>query len=192
MNRLENAVGLWTPPSAKDFTPYTKPDIAHPVDPQALQLELLSGDRSVLRIPSTGDVSLLLRYKRREGFISSVQDNDMELEILQFQGARQEGFRVVQGVDITKLMADQIKLLAQSPEVPFQWLTMRDPRKLVESMSAIASEDGALRIPEAEKKYAALISQLGMKYSESEKKFVVEVKTLPPQTEEELNQAPSG
>lgn len=178
--RLSQAIMSWRQPQSADFTPYLRsPEERnfHPeIDPDQLCLELVWGEgRDQLKLLTAGEASLLLRYRKRNGYISSVQEAGEDLEILQFQGAKQEGYRLVQGVNVAKLMADYLKSLAINSDVPFQRIIMAHPIELTGNMSSIASHNAVLRIPETVSRYNTLISYLGMQYSETEQKFIREI-----------------
>jgi hypothetical protein len=154
----------------EDLGRYIKREIAPPVDAQRLELGLLKGDeRSVLRTPTTGDLSLILRYKGREGFVASMGDEGDALSILQFQGAtRQEGYRVVSGVHVVRLFADQIHEIATHPESPYREMYM-PPAYMIEGVEVAVS---AMVKP----RYEALAAELGMQYSEREQLFLKKLK----------------
>jgi len=176
---LENVDNSWNNISIEDFSPYVRPtrEGSHPeINPSRLHLQFLLGDgRNSLNLLTTGDASLLLLYRNRRGYISSFQEDGDDLEILQFQGSKQEGYRVTQGLHIAKLMADQVQAIASDPQTDFRRITMPNPTVLTENMSSVQSPFAIMRIPRVIERYHGLIAQLGMSYSEEESKFIAEV-----------------
>lgn len=121
---------LYVPPSADTFKRFVRQSDP-PIDPDRLELNLVGDpERQKLRAPTTGDVSLLLSYRkrggsRREGYVMSLaQPTPSEIQVVQFQGARQAGFRIVQGVDVEGLYAHVINGIAYHPQSPFSVLSM--------------------------------------------------------------------
>lgn len=178
-NRLEHIAANWKNPGAEAFSNYVRPlhkEGHRDIDPANLDMQFVLGDgRSTLNLLSTGDASLLLLYRDRKGLVSSVAERGDDLEILQFQGAKQEGYRVTQGLYVTRLVADQIRAIAHDPEANFGRITMPDPIILTENMSSVASPFSIMRIPDVIERYHGIITRLGMVYSDEEKKYIVEV-----------------
>jgi hypothetical protein len=178
--RLEHIAANWQNPGAEGFSAYVRPlrgDGHKDIDPAKLEMQFLLGDdRSTLKLLSTGNASLLLLYRKRKGLISSIAEVGDDLEILQFQGDKQEGYRVTQGLYLSRLIADQVRTIAYDPDANFSRITMPDPIILTENMSSVASPFSIMRIPQAIEKYQAIISRLGMEYSDEEKKYIVEIK----------------
>ncbi len=156
----------YQPPSQDVLSNYVNNDITPPVDVQRLGFELLTGEeRNALRTPTTGDLSLVLRYKGREGFVASMGDEGEALSILQFQGAtRQEGYRVATGIHVVRLFASQIHEIAHHPESTYREMYM-PPVFMIEGVEVAVSEM-------AKPRYEALASELGLKYSDREQLYL--------------------
>jgi len=179
-NRLESVALSWQPMRGEEFNPYLRSsDISTtnpPLSTDALSVDIFVGEeRRFVKSPTAGDATVLLGYRRREAFISSVRENDNDLEILQLQGAKQEGYRVTKGMYVAAFMADQILLLATHPDTMFGRITMLSPITLSENLSSVPSPTAILRIPSVVERYESMINRLKMAYSAEEAKYVLEL-----------------
>lgn len=114
------------PPTQGDFLPYLRKDSKLPeISTDRLRVDLLVGDeRSGLKSVPTGDATFVLRYKGREGALSSVTLPNGDMSVIQLQGAQQEGYRVNTGLVWVYFFADQLLSIAQHPESGVERLTM--------------------------------------------------------------------
>lgn len=158
----------FTPPTDSDFQRYERPDTKIiPIKTDRLDLSFLIGEeRAALLTSTTGYASLVLRYKGREGAVSSITTPKEEIQIVQLQGAAQEGYRVNTSLDWTALMADQILAIAQDPRNEVRRLTMPFIGAI---LGAIDAEESAL------KRYGDLATRIGMSESESERAWIRDI-----------------
>lgn len=156
----------YQPPTNEDFSRYVNRRLIPVVDHSRLDMGLLVGeDRSSLRTPTTGELSLVLSYKGKEAYVASLADHSDSLGIVQLQGAtRSKGYRVSTGVDIVRLYASQIDAIATHPESSYKELYM--PRvQMIEGVEVAVSNFTSAR-------YEQLAAELGMKYSHEEQCFI--------------------
>ena len=160
----------YRPPTSEDLSRFVNNKVVPPVDPVKLDMSLLAGeDRTRLHTATTGDMSLVLFYRNREGYLASVGDEGEVLSVLQFQGAtRGEGYRVASGVHIVRLFASQIHELSAHPDGPYRELYMPQ----VTSVKGV--EDAVSEM--AVSRYESLAAELGLKYSHEERRFVKRIK----------------
>lgn len=159
----------YVPPSAGDFAPYERTDSKIiPIRTDRLSLSLLVGDeRNGLLTPVAGDASLVLRYKGREGGISSIATHEEQIEVVQLQGAHQEGYRVNTSLNWHAMMADQIVGIAMDPRNEIRRLLMP---YLGAIMGAIDAEETAL------KRYEEFAARAGLSLSMDERAWVRDIK----------------
>jgi len=157
-------------PQQDELARYVNNNITPPVDHMRLDMSLVTGeDRSHLYTPTTGDMSLVLLYKGREGYLASMGDGGEELSVLQFQGAKRgEGYRVSRGVHLVRLFASQIHTIAAHPESPYREISMP------EIFMIEGAEDANWE--KARSRYEDLAVELGLKYSHDEKRYVKKTK----------------
>ncbi len=160
----------YCPPSPENMARFVNSKITPPVDHTRLDIRLLSGEeRTSLRTPTTGDLSLTLSYKGKEAFVASLSEEREALGIVQLQGAtRSKGYRVATGVDIVRLYASEIDAIATHPESPYREIYM-PPVVMVEGVETAVSSLTVSR-------YEALAVMLGMKFSAEEQLFLKKVK----------------
>jgi len=166
----ESLKHLYRPPSTEGYKSYllTTGNLP-PVDITRLETQLLVGAErgKTIKTPITGDATLVLIYKRKEGFVASFGLTEEDLEILQLQGAKAEGYRVNRGLMVVDFFADQIKQLTSHPESGLKRITM-PPLFIIQGL-VDATETAMSR-------YDELALRLGMKFSNGEKKFIKDVK----------------
>lgn len=157
-------------PSPEGLSRFVNKKVVPPVDPAKLGVALVVGDeRTALSTPITGDMSLVLTYKGKEGYLVSLGDEEDAISVLQLQGAaRGEGYRVATGLFVVSLFAYQIKTITEHPEAPYKEIFM-PPIFLIKG-----AEDAASALMGA--RYEALANELGLKYSHEEKRFVKRIK----------------
>ncbi len=160
----------YKPPTPKELGKFVNDKVIPPIDPSRLDVGLLYGERRAkLHTPITGDMSLVLSYKNKEGYLASLGDEGEALSILQFQGAsRREGYRVTSGLHLIRLFASQIHKIADHPESPYRELYM-PPVFTIEGLEVAVSSMAAAR-------YESLATELGMQFSHEELRFVMKVK----------------
>lgn len=178
--KLERVISSWQRVGGDAFKPYLRPSDTNskypPLTTDALSVDLFVGEkRNVLKSPTAGDASLLLGYRGREAYVSSVKEQNDDLEVVQLQGAKQEGYRVTQGMYVAIFIADQVRLLATQPDSMFRRITMLHPLTLSENLSSVPSPTAILRIPSVVERYQSMINRLKMEYSSEEAKYVLEL-----------------
>ena len=157
----------WKPPQAREFFPFLNRGTASPLDIQKLDLQCLSGSRrNEVKTAITGDFSLVLKYKAREGAVSSFEEAERDLVVVQIQGARQEGYRVTTGMNWVYLFANQALWIANHPESGFD-------RLVLPLLGAVKGLDTATE--EAVKRYERFVRLAGMRSSDVDRAFVRDV-----------------
>lgn len=159
-------------PPSQDFQPYIKTDVRPPLQLEKLSLTAHAADRSLLRTPVEGDVSLMLRYKEKEGAVVSVrEDSEREAwQILQVQGAKSPvSYRVATGVHWQELMAHRIKNYSQHPEADVRHIVMPPPQHVTNIVDAKNLEN-------AFASYAKVRAALGMRFSEIDGLYIADVR----------------
>ncbi len=158
----------WLPATGESLAKYRILGVP-PLKLDKTQADLYVGtDRLLLDMMFTGDFSYFLTYKNRPGYAASFaeQNNADDVSLVQLQGAKQEGYRVMSALRVVDFMADQIQLLAEHPESPYQRITM--PPHAVILGVVDATEDAIAR-------YSQFAHRLGLTYSETDRAFVVDV-----------------
>ena len=147
-------------PEFKQFVRRVSP----PLDMGSLTLSFHPAARRQINMPTTGDASILLSYKGKEGSVLSFGiDDEGQLSILQIQGARGgKGYRVNRGVVIPELYASEIDSIAHHPASGVRRLILPNE---IEGLWATES-DLAVR------RYRVMALRLNMVYSNTEKAFV--------------------
>lgn len=133
-----------------------------------LRLELLLGDeRKDLGTPSTGEASLLIRYREKEGAIASVSLPDLDLSVVQLQGSTQEGYRVNTSLIWTSVFADKLLQMARHPKSYIRRLTMPTFHAIV---GYVDSEETAMQ------RYKEFAARAGLNLSDEEHIWVRDVR----------------
>lgn len=151
------------------FKKYMRP-ARFKVDPTQANVELWCGEeRKKLKTLTNGHTTFLLRYKEAEGVVVSMESEGEELEIVQYQGAKNKrSYVVAVGFQCTKLMADQIDGLTTDKQSPFKRIIMPDLDE-IEGLVETRSEN-------CMKKYLDLSRELGLRFSKTEKKYIKDLK----------------
>ena len=154
--------------NAEVFRPYLKSSQnMPPLKTDKLDLALIEGEeRTKMRIPVGGNSSLLLTYRRREGSVASVECRGADLNVVQLQGARQEGFRIDTGLYWVKLFADQILQIATHPDSEIVRVTMPP---IIAIQGFVEASEKAIE------RYREFGSRLGVRYSSQEQLYVRDV-----------------
>jgi len=161
---------LYVPKQGESFLPYlTLNTKLRQIDAKKLSSNLLSGqERKGLTVPTTGDISLLIRYKERDGVISSFGLSGSDLSLDQLQGAKQEGYRVTSSLNWVYFFADEILDIAKYTESGVERVVMQ-PVVAIEGF--IDAADKAMR------RYEEFAARLKMRFSEEEVLYVREVRS---------------
>lgn len=109
----------------------------------------------------------MVKYKRREGVVSSVAVKEEDLKVIQLQGAKQEGFRVDSGLNWIALFADQILQIVSHPDSRLARITM-PPTIAIQGF--VDATDAALT------KYSGFAHRLGMRFSQEERLLVRDIR----------------
>lgn len=152
-------------PKTAGFEAYIRPFVLPPLDMSRISLAFLAGaERGSMHTPVTGDVSLLLAYKEKEGAVTSFALLDREMKLLQLQGARSsKAFRVTTAVHWIDLMADEAVGIAQNRRTDIRRLTMPNPA-MIEGIEHADSEQVVTR-------YHDFASRAGLCWSQDELLF---------------------
>ena len=166
--RLKSYVN-WLPPQPDFYQPYLRKNVTPPLITDRLNLRLLLGtERNELPTPTNGTGSLALWYKNKMGAVLSFDGQFGDLDITQLQGGKSVGYRIFTAMAIVTLLSDQVQRIAQHPESPYARISMTKP-------FAITGADNEK--PETTlSKYKELIRLLQMRYSDSEDKYIKDVK----------------
>lgn len=164
-----NIEAWWTPPEAQEYAKYLNRRQKPPLALAKLSTELLVGEepRSKLNIPTTGEFSLLLRYKEHEGAVASYQEVDDGLYVLQLQAANgRKGYRLTTGMVWVHYLADQTVDLVEHPSTNYTRLVLpeivyNDPGLVTTAESSYASN-----------RYKRFAHHAGMIFSAQERVFV--------------------
>ncbi|MDP4009760.1 MAG: hypothetical protein Q8P53_02120 [Candidatus Shapirobacteria bacterium] len=171
MSNLREYVN-WLPLQATEYIPYIKPNAGIPIDNQRINLSLLCGnERKILKTPVDGDYSLVLQYKSKEGAVVSFSTTEPEnLSVLQIQGARsKESYRVSICILWIELFSNQVEKMVTHELSPFTRITM--PK--LEEISGLYETGTEAAI----KRYQYFADILKLRYSQSERRYMKELKT---------------
>lgn len=170
MTMSEILKGLYVPKRGEPFFPYLIPNAKlRQIDSSKLSSVMLNGtERNQLMVPSTGDVSLLIRYKERDGAISSLTLSKFDLRIDQLQGAKQEGYRVTSSMRWVHFFADEILEIARDGESGVERLVM-SPAFAIQGL--LDATEGAMV------RYQEFAARLGMRFSVEEMLLVRDVES---------------
>lgn len=158
----------WLPVTGEGFVRYRKAGVP-PLQPDKIHADLYAGaERVPLNMIFTGDFSYFLSYKGRPGYAASfAEENNLDdVSLLQLQGGKQEGYRVMSALRVVDFMADQIHMLVEHPESPYRRITM-PPHAVIQGV-VDATEEAVAR-------YSQFAHRLGLSYSETDRAFVVDV-----------------
>lgn len=162
----------WQPPQADFFRPFTH-RINPPLDLSQLRLDLLEGDeRRGLQTPTTGFCTLALRYKGREGAVTSLGEREADLVVLQVQGAKNKvSYRVSSGIDWVRLFAHQVISIAGQSSLPFQRVVMPAPYAIEGLLEEVIRGRETV-----DTKYIRFATQAGLRFSQDEQAFIRDIK----------------
>jgi len=140
------------------------------LNPERIDLAVFCGDeREILRTPTNGDLSLLLRYKGKEGAVLSMETVTEELNIVQLQGSKSSAsYQFSTGFLWVRLFGDQVKKIAFNPQSEFERISMPHFEKIVGLYDS--GTDAAVG------RYQQLANILGLRFSNQEWKFIKEIR----------------
>ena len=158
---------LPNPDFAKYFTSFQPPlDLSHlKLDP------VVGGDREKLKAILEGDHGIMLRYKGREGALTSIdeEENGEIWRAFHVTGARsKKSFRVASGLHWPNLLGDSVNELANHPESEVRHIVM-PPMHGVTNLDGAASEH-------VDSYYRRFRSALGMTFSKEAGLFIRDIK----------------
>lgn len=163
MGRLEAIASLY--PKTDVVARYVRPMVFPPLDMGQMVLSCMMGsDRSVLKTPTAGDLSLMLSYKAKEGAVSSFSVQDRDLTLAQLQGARSpRSFRVTTSIYWIDLMADEAVAIAKHRRAGIRRLLMPKPA-MIEGIEHAVSEQVVIR-------YHDFATRAGLRWSDQDVAF---------------------
>ncbi len=139
------------------------------IDSSRMDLCLLCGDeRQILKVPTNGDSSLVLKYQDKEGAVISIKTESEEISILQLQGARSRvSYKVATGIDWVSLFGDQVLKVATCEENCFRFITMPCLEK-IDGLYETGTE-------KAIERYVRFAKILGLRFSKEDLKYIKEL-----------------
>jgi hypothetical protein len=154
-----------------------------PLRPSALNLLALTGHAAGCREKSLveGEAALLLQYKGQDASVTSLDECDggEVWNILQLQGSTsRKAFRVNSAFAVAQCFAEQLRRYALHPDAEVRRLTMPHGH-------GITNIDGARNMESAVRKYEVYASLLGLRYSQEEHKYVLDIRNAMRQLLEE-------
>ena len=163
-----------TPLPQPDFSNFLRSDRRKslpPLDVEALDIvALIQEQREAIKIPTNGEVSFLLRYRGYEGGVLSLgEDESGEVwNVLQVQGARsRRSYRVDSGMRWPSALASSVDEYANIDNADVRHITMRPLCEIDNICEAVSTTIG--------KSYLAVISSLGMRFSDDMRLYVKDV-----------------
>ncbi|MDD3002642.1 MAG: hypothetical protein PHS06_02105 [Candidatus Shapirobacteria bacterium] len=156
--------------SSDYYKQFLRPNDKLKLDPARVNLAVLCGDeREILKTPTNGDSSLILRYKGKEGAVLSMETVTEELNIVQLQGSKSSvSYQVSTGFLWVRLFGDQVKKIAFNSQSEFERISMPHFEKIVGLYDS--GTDAALG------RYQQLANILGLRFSNQEWKFIKEIR----------------
>lgn len=159
------------PISATELLRYHRA-VLPPLNIAQLNAELLVGrNRRVLRTPITGDFSTVLRYKGKEGAVSSFEVRDgTDMVLQQLQGARSPvSWRVATAFKWDSFLMHDALEIAQMPESGVRRIAMPNPLH-IKGIESAESE-------QAVERYRAFITFAALQWSQTDHLFVRDLKS---------------
>lgn len=156
-----------------DWNKYANPTCRPALDQSKIVFESLVGDqREHVRTPCGWDASFLLRYKRREGAITSLEEiNDgVVWNIPQVQGAKsKKSYRLTKGLNWQHVFADAVAQCVQRSDNGLEHVTM--PR--IEAVEGVTNACG-----NPDSSYTVVRKFLNMRWSDELGFYVVDASEL--------------
>lgn len=136
------------------------------IDKSRIDLFILCGDqRNILKTPTNGDSTLILRYKEKEGAVLSMETETEDLTIVQLQGAKSPvSYQVSTSILWVRLFGDQVEKIVTHPQSKFERISMPSLEQVVGLYDS--GTDRAVG------RYQQLINILGLRFSHEDLKFV--------------------
>ena len=160
-----NVEAIYTPPGAEEYRQYMVPN--HEIPPLRVeQLDtsiLVGGARIGLKAPVTGDFSLVLTHKQKLAAVSSFQEDEDDLKVLQLQGARPAGLRVSACMNWSHLFAHEVVGIAQHPATTYTRLVISRVHD-IEGLGNMTQE--------AMDRYNGFIAVALLRYSQIERAYI--------------------
>lgn len=129
----------------------------------------VADERRELQTATTGDASVLLRYKNHDVSVISWQGSGEDLEVMQLQGARSpKSYRGTKGVGWERLFGDETWAVAEIPEAEIARVTMQHPLDI----PGVEGQATELAI----RRYILFAAYLSLVWSNQERMFVRDVK----------------
>lgn len=152
------------PPDA--YNPYINPTMKPRLDSMNIETKLLFGaSRLTLRTPTTGDASIVVLYKHKEGMVSSFGLTDTDLRLLQIQGANScKSYRVVTGMYGEIFFADESVAMVTHPESGLSRIVVPQLTK-IEGIEGAESEHAITR-------YRGFIHRAALAWSDEESAYI--------------------
>ena len=162
---------IFTPPTPEDFKPYIRENSGlPPLQLARLSIDMLIGeDRVTLHTPTAGDASFMIRYKNREGAVTSLALPGEDLSVVQLQGATQEGYRVNTGLVWVDMFADKLLQIAQHPISNFRRVVMPAHYNIQGFGDAAETAMG---------RYMDFTRRAGLRFSDEEEAWIRDIKEL--------------
>lgn len=164
MNSIKE-LPVWETPS-NYYGIFLKENYNFRIDENRIDLSVLCGEeRKILKTPTTGDSTLVLRYKGKEGAVLSMETTTNDLTLLQLQGAKNSvSYQVATGISWVNLFGDRIEKLINHPQNVFEVISMPPLEQIVGLY-----ESGTDR---AVTRYKHLANILGLRFSNENLKFM--------------------
>lgn len=108
------------------YTNFLRPNTTVKIDKTRIDLSILCGqERQILKTPTNGDSTLVLRYKDREGAVLSMESKTEELTVVQLQGAKTKiSYQFSTGLSWVKIFGDQVEKIITHPQNKFELISM--------------------------------------------------------------------
>jgi hypothetical protein len=167
MNFVKELIKTQTPDYYDNFL---RRDTSITIDKNRVNLEILYDDeRRILKIPTNGDSTLVLRYKEKEGAVLSMKTKTSNLVLVQLQGAKNGvSYSVTTGITWVELFGNQVEKIISHPKNRFELLSMPSMEE-IDGLYDAGSEKAA-------GKYKQLANILGLRFSKEDWKFVRSLK----------------
>jgi hypothetical protein len=158
------------PLPTEHFHGFLRKEVTPGLDVAQLEIQLLVDDeRKVLKTPVTGNISHVLKYKGREGAVSSFTDRDnQDLILVQLQGAKSSvSWRVTTGLRWCNLFMSEALQIANLDGSGIRRIGMPNPL-FIQGIESSESEEILYR-------YQAFITFAALQWSEDDQLFVRDI-----------------
>lgn len=136
------------------------------IDYSRISLSVLCGDeRNILKTPITGDSTLVLRYREKEGAVLSMETNTEDLTLVQLQGAKSPvSYQITTSISWVRLFGDQVEKIITHPKCCFERISMPPLDQIIGLHDAESDK--------AVGRYQQLANILKLRFSHEDLKFV--------------------